>query len=158
MIAGFGHQIERTITIKDIGDMADNIQKEKTRAKPVRTRGGPEAVDVHVGSRVRQRRTMLGMSQEKLGEALGLTFQQVQKYETGNNRVAAGRLYEIATYFGRKVNDAFADVPAELSGRIKPIESKIDDQTQALIQDYETLTDPELRARIGGLEIGRAHV
>ena len=56
----------------------------------------PSPIDVHVGSRVRLRRTLLGMSQERLGEALGLTFQQVQKYERGANRVSASKLYEIA--------------------------------------------------------------
>ena len=56
----------------------------------------PNPVDRHVGSRVRMRRTLLGMSQERLGEALGLTFQQVQKYEKGTNRIGASRLNQIA--------------------------------------------------------------
>jgi len=56
----------------------------------------PNPIDKHVGSRVRMRRIMLGMSQEKLGEALGLTFQQIQKYEKGTNRVGASRLQQIA--------------------------------------------------------------
>ncbi len=56
----------------------------------------PHPIDVHVGARVRLRRTMLGMSQDKLGEALGLTFQQVQKYEKGANRIGASRLFQIA--------------------------------------------------------------
>jgi transcriptional regulator with XRE-family HTH domain len=56
----------------------------------------PDPVDVHVGSRVRLRRNMLGLSQEKLGEAIGLTFQQVQKYERGSNRIGASRLWELA--------------------------------------------------------------
>ena len=56
----------------------------------------PNPVDKYVGSRVRMRRIMLGMSQEKLGEALGLTFQQVQKYEKGTNRIGASRLQHIA--------------------------------------------------------------
>ena len=56
----------------------------------------PNPVDKHVGSRIRMRRIMLGMSQEKLGEALGLTFQQIQKYEKGTNRVGASRLSQIA--------------------------------------------------------------
>jgi transcriptional regulator with XRE-family HTH domain len=56
----------------------------------------PNPVDKYVGSRVRMRRIMLGMSQEKLGEALGLTFQQVQKYEKGTNRVGASRIQQIA--------------------------------------------------------------
>jgi transcriptional regulator with XRE-family HTH domain len=56
----------------------------------------PDPIDRHVGSRVRMRRVMLGMSQEKLGEALGLTFQQVQKYEKGTNRIGASRLQQIS--------------------------------------------------------------
>lgn len=56
----------------------------------------PSPVDVYVGSRIRLRRTLLGMSQERLGTALGLTFQQVQKYERGANRVGASRLYDLA--------------------------------------------------------------
>ena len=66
--------------------------------RPGRQRGDkPNPIDVHVGSRVRLRRNMLGLSQEKLGEAIGLTFQQVQKYEKGVNRVGAARLQQIAT-------------------------------------------------------------
>ena len=57
---------------------------------------GPNPVDKYVGSRVRMRRLMLGMSQEKLGDALGLTFQQIQKYEKGANRIGASRLQQIA--------------------------------------------------------------
>ncbi len=57
---------------------------------------GPNPVDLHVGARIRMRRRMQGVSQEKLAEALGLTFQQVQKYERGANRVSASKLYEIA--------------------------------------------------------------
>jgi transcriptional regulator with XRE-family HTH domain len=56
----------------------------------------PNPIDKHVGSRVRMRRMMLGMSQEKLGDALGLTFQQVQKYEKGSNRIGASRLQQIS--------------------------------------------------------------
>src|ERR1700689_1524778 len=57
---------------------------------------GPDPIDVNVGSRVRLRRNMLGLSQEKLGDALGLTFQQVQKYERGANRIGASRLLELS--------------------------------------------------------------
>ena len=64
------------------------------------TRKSPNPVDVHVGSRVRMQRMLIGMSQEKLGEALGLTFQQVQKYEKGTNRIGASRLYEIGAVLG----------------------------------------------------------
>jgi transcriptional regulator with XRE-family HTH domain len=60
------------------------------------TKKAPNPIDKHVGSRVRMRRMMLGMSQEKLGDALGLTFQQVQKYEKGTNRIGASRLQQIS--------------------------------------------------------------
>ena len=59
----------------------------------------PNPIDIHVGSRVRLRRMMLGMSQEKLGESLGITFQQVQKYEKGANRISASKLWDIARFF-----------------------------------------------------------
>ncbi len=74
---------------------------------------GPRPVDVHVGSRVRIRRTMLGMSQEKLAELIGLTFQQVQKYEKGANRMGSSRLWELSgvldvpvMYFFEGLDDA----------------------------------------------------
>jgi transcriptional regulator with XRE-family HTH domain len=57
---------------------------------------GPNPVDLHVGARIRMRRRLRGVSQEKLADALGLTFQQIQKYERGANRVSASKLYEIA--------------------------------------------------------------
>lgn len=71
----------------------------------------PNPIDVHVGSRVRLRRMMLGMSQEKLGEALGITFQQIQKYEKGTNRVGASRLQHIATVLKVPVSFFFEDAP-----------------------------------------------
>ncbi len=72
----------------------------------------PNPIDVHVGSRVRLRRMLVGMSQEKLGDMLGLTFQQVQKYEKGANRVGASRLYQISRILGVSVQFFFDDMPA----------------------------------------------
>jgi hypothetical protein len=66
----------------------------------VKNENGPERVDVHVGVRVRVLRTLKGLTQEKLGEALGLTFQQVQKYERGTNRISASRLHQIGGILG----------------------------------------------------------
>lgn len=71
----------------------------------------PNPIDVHVGSRVRLRRMMLGMSQEKLGEHLGITFQQIQKYEKGTNRIGASRLQAIARVMGVPVSFFFEDAP-----------------------------------------------
>ena len=74
----------------------------------------PHHIDVHVGGRVRLRRMMVGMSQERLGEKLGLTFQQIQKYEKGANRIGASRLYDIAQVLGVGVEFFFEDVPEEV--------------------------------------------
>ena len=71
----------------------------------------PNPIDVHVGSRVRLRRTMAKLSQEKLGEALGVTFQQVQKYEKGTNRIGASRMQQIAETLNVPISFFFADAP-----------------------------------------------
>ncbi len=84
--------------------------------------GRPRPVDVHVGSRVRLRRTMLGMSQVKLGAAIELTFQQVQKYERGTNRISASRLYQLSKVLKVPVSYFFDDMPPEIAqtGRRRP--------------------------------------
>jgi len=76
----------------------------------------PNPIDIHVGSRVRLRRMMLGMSQEKLGEQLGITFQQIQKYEKGTNRIGASRLQHIARVLNVPVSFFFEDAPASPGG------------------------------------------
>jgi transcriptional regulator with XRE-family HTH domain len=83
----------------------------------------PNPVDLHVGARIRLRRRMQGVSQEKLAEALGLTFQQVQKYERGANRVSASKLYEIAAALRAPVSyffDGLADPASETGDRQFP--------------------------------------
>ena len=79
--------------------------------------GKPNPIDVHVGARVRLRRTLLGMSQEKLGEALGLTFQQVQKYERGTNRIGASRLFDLSRVLEVPVSFFFDDMASEVAER-----------------------------------------
>ncbi len=71
----------------------------------------PNPIDVHVGTRIRLRRNMIGMSQEKLGDRLGITFQQIQKYEKGTNRVGASRLQSIASHLEVPVSFFFDDAP-----------------------------------------------
>ena len=75
----------------------------------------PNPIDVHVGNRVRMRRMLIGMSQERLGKELGLTFQQVQKYERGTNRISASRLYRIAQVLGVPVQYFFEDLPQSVA-------------------------------------------
>ena len=72
--------------------------------------GAPNPIDVHVGARIRMRRNLLGWSQEKLGNLLGLTFQQVQKYEKGLNRVSASRLWDFSTVLSIPVSFFFEDM------------------------------------------------
>src|ERR1700685_3645842 len=86
-----------------IADQAVGIDRE----------GRPSPIDVHVGSRVRLRRTLLGMSQEKLGNAVGLTFQQIQKYERGANRIGASRLFDMSRVLDVPVQFFFDDMPVE---------------------------------------------
>ena len=77
---------------------------KRRRRRRTALRDGPDPVDIHVGARVRERRVSLGMSQTKLGECLGLTFQQIQKYERGTNRLSASKLWALSHFF---------DVPIE---------------------------------------------
>lgn len=78
-------------------------------------------IDKHVGQRVRQARLLVDMSQEKLGEALKLTFQQVQKYEKGANRISASKLQEISITLGKPVAWFFPDAGADLAGNSDPL-------------------------------------
>ena len=126
----------------------------------------PSPIDVHVGTRVRLRRTLLGMSQERLGEALGLTFQQVQKYERGVNRVGASRLFDLSRVLDVPISFFFDDMPdslatafgAQPSGRrvagfADTQDSFADDtlnrrETLELVRAYYRITDPAVRKRV----------
>ena len=108
----------------------------------------PNAGDRHVGMRIRMRRTVLGMSQERLGELLGITFQQVQKYEKGTNRVGAGRLIDIAkalnvpiTYFFEGYANVASgdDIEGDLSQMMATREG------YALARAFAQMTDPTIR-------------
>jgi transcriptional regulator with XRE-family HTH domain len=123
----------------------------------------PSPIDVHVGSRVRLRRTLLGMSQEKLGEALGLTFQQVQKYERGVNRIGASRLFDLSRVLDVPIGFFFDDMPAEMGGNpntsrrhggFQEAQDGFEDdtlhrrETLELVRAYYRITDPSVRKRV----------
>src|SRR5579862_6394774 len=124
------------------------------RRRGRRKSDGPNPTDVHVGSRVRLRRNMMGLSQGKLGEALGLSFQQVQKYERGINRIGASRLYELSSVLGVGVSYFFAEMPEEvascaLPGAPSPVASEGEEsdpmmtrETLELARNYHGITDP----------------
>lgn len=145
-------------------EVADRPERE-SRSSPV---------DAHVGTRIRLRRTLLGMSQERLGEALGLTFQQVQKYERGVNRVGASRLFDLSRVLDVPIAFFFDDMPEPLAsaygaqgGPIGPRrsfgfadaqdafgatqaadESMNRRETLELVRAYYRITDPSVRKRV----------
>jgi transcriptional regulator with XRE-family HTH domain len=125
----------------------------------------PNPIDVHVGRRLRLRRTLLGMSQERLGELLGLTFQQVQKYERGVNRIGSSRLYELGQILDVPISFFFDDMPDEqlqANGRVlaglaeeaSPFEHDEEQlpldkrETLELVRAYYRIGDPALRKRL----------
>jgi transcriptional regulator with XRE-family HTH domain len=117
----------------------------------------PNPIDKHVGSRVRMRRMMLGMSQEKLGDALGLTFQQVQKYEKGTNRIGASRLQQISNILQVPVSFFFEgspNVPPRATGMSEaPSPAYVADflatsDGLALTKAFMRIKDSKLRRRI----------
>ena len=129
----------------------------KSKSRRGRGRGtGP--IDVHVGARLRQCRTLLGMNQTKLGNAIGVTFQQVQKYENGTNRISGSRLFALSRVFDVPVEYFFDDMPAEVAacspaqggGKAKKPPSYEPDpmtrrETLELVRAYYKITDPQIR-------------
>jgi transcriptional regulator with XRE-family HTH domain len=111
--------------------------------------GVPNPVDVHVGARVRTRRLLIGMNQETLARALGLTFQQVQKYEGGANRVSASRLSQIAEILGVPISYFFNDLEPEGAepslSEVASRERLHRPETIDLIRSYYAIADPEIR-------------
>ena len=124
------------------------------------------AVDMHVGKRVRLRRTLLGMSQEQLGASLNITFQQVQKYERGANRISASRLWDIGQILDVPINYFFDDMTDDIM-RSSPrrisrgAAHEIDDdnikdpmarrETLELVRTYYSIEKPKVRKRIAEL-------
>jgi len=124
--------------------------------------GRPNPVDVHVGKRVRLRRTLLGISQEKLGDAIGLTFQQVQKYERGANRIGSSRLFDLSRVLDVPVSFFFDDMPPEIAdsasvsgtesiapagdtGDADPLAKR---ETLELVRAYYRIKDPAIRKKL----------
>jgi transcriptional regulator with XRE-family HTH domain len=126
----------------------------------------PNPIDIHVGKRLRLRRTLLGMSQERLGDLLGLTFQQVQKYERGANRIGSSRLFELGRILDVPVSFFFDDLPEEMTGlavgyagpglaeagtgfehqnEMLPLDRR---ETLELVRAYYRIPDPAVRRRL----------
>ncbi|HEV8031635.1 MAG TPA: helix-turn-helix transcriptional regulator [Stellaceae bacterium] len=125
----------------------------------------PHPIDVHVGSRVRLRRLMLSMSQEQLGASIGLTFQQVQKYERGANRIGSSRLYYLGRVLDVPIEFFYSDVdpvraPAMPGGFAEPPAAAFDAdplrkrETIELVEAYYAIADSAVRRRL--FELARA--
>ena len=125
----------------------------------------PNPVDIHVGSRVRLRRMVIGMSQEKLGEKMGLTFQQIQKYEKGTNRIGASRLFQLAQILDVPVQFFFEEAPLRTGQG--PNGGFSESKTESFLLDFLNsreglelnrafvrITDPKVRRRV--IELVRA--
>jgi transcriptional regulator with XRE-family HTH domain len=115
----------------------------------------PNQIDKHIGSRVRARRIMLGMSQERLADALGLTFQQVQKYEKGVNRVGASRLLQIAGILDVNIEFFFEGLPGiqagGFSGDSLVAEFLTRSESDRLVRGFLRLKDDEARKKVADL-------
>ncbi len=109
----------------------------------------PNPVDVHVGTRVRLRRTLLGMTQTGLGQAIGLTFQQVQKYERGVNRIGSSRLYDLARVLDVPVNFFFDEMPKAIASKSGAASSGASDGAEVF--------DPDIVSKRETLELVRAY-
>lgn len=119
----------------------------------------PNPVDVHVGQRLRQRRVLVGLSQEKLARMVGITFQQVQKYERGANRIVASRLYQLArvldvpiSYFfdeltERAANDAGSPAAANAEKDILGHDVMAERETLDLVRTYYSIESEQIRRR-----------
>ncbi|MFZ5618309.1 MAG: helix-turn-helix domain-containing protein [Pseudomonadota bacterium] len=119
----------------------------------------PHPIDVHVGGRVRLRRTMLGMSQDRLADSLGLTFQQIQKYEKGVNRIGASRVFEISRVLGVPIQFFFDDYDAATGRSYGFAEAGADDGASMmellnspegvqLCKHFASIRDPKIRKRV----------
>ncbi len=125
---------------------------------PQTSQKSPHPIDKHVGSRIRMRRALLGMTQQRLADALHLTFQQVQKYEKGTNRVSASRLQQIATLLGVEVGffyEGASQVPGGSGAvdRQAVLLAEVSSSSEGvrLINSFARITDPDVRRRLADL-------
>tara|TARA_R110000787_G_scaffold144231_1_gene257978 strand:+ start:59110 stop:59613 length:504 start_codon:yes stop_codon:yes gene_type:complete len=132
----------------------------KKGSAPVRLPPGvAHPIDIHVGDRLRQRRTILGLTQEKLAESVGLTFQQIQKYERGANRIGASRLFQFSQLLGISINFFFDGLDQKMGDPAEGYRLGIDyrdnepperdemnrRETLELVRAYYRIVDPEKR-------------
>ena len=140
---------QRGPRLKKSSKESEQLEEPSAAPKYGRGTGVPNPIDVHVGARIRMRRLLLGMNQETLANALGLTFQQVQKYEGGANRVSASRLSAMADILGVPISYFFGDLrpdDAELSPEDRQWREYLQrPETIEFIRLYYAIADPKIR-------------
>ena len=116
------------------------------------TRRDPNYIDVHVGARIRMRRQLINMSQERLGELLGITFQQVQKYEKGSNRISASRLFYASKTLGVPVQFFFDGLPGSETGEglREPGSRLLTEQIEGAHSEQRTASEPREQVFVSG--------
>ena len=125
-----------------------------TRRRRTIQKDGPHPIDIHVGHRVRERRTLLGLSQSHLAEQVSLTFQQIQKYERGTNRISASRLWQLSEVLGVPISWFFEDVDGEAAPG-----DAIETKTETLkLARYFFACPPAIRRQVAGLIKAAAEV
>ncbi len=123
--------------------------------------GIPSPVDVHVGARLRERRTLLGLTQTKLGDALGVSFQQMQKYEKGTNRIGSSRLYDLTRVLDVPIEFFFDDMPTVVAASSPAVGGNktkkppnyepnpmAKRETLELVRAYYKISNPQVRKRL----------
>ncbi len=106
-------------------------------------KGQPNPVDIHVGEKLRSRRNLLGMSQEKLADAVGITFQQIQKYERGTNRVSASRLWQFSKVLGVSISYFFENFSDKKTGAALPNYGFADNEQDGFMGDEDPMSKKE---------------
>ena len=134
--------------------MTKEIVKRSSRGRT--PQGEPNPIDVHVGNRIRLRRTLLGLSQEKLASLLGLTFQQVQKYERGMNRVGASRLWDIGKVLEVPINFFYEDMDKSVASQ-SPRMFSLPDSQPAFLAEEDEVYDSDPMQRQETIELVKAY-
>lgn len=132
------------------------IVEKKIRKTELRSEN-PDPVDIHVGSRLRMRRNLVGLSQEQLGKSLGLTFQQIQKYERGINRMGSSRLFQIAKTLSVPVAYFFEELPSTTAGQGQPGFADNEQTPLGTAAAAEQQNDYDILRRRETLELIRAY-
>lgn len=137
--------------------MTDDSSELKPRRQPITAKEyGPDPIDIHVGKRLRLRRTLLSMSQEQLAAAVGVTFQQIQKYERGSNRVSASRLYDIARVLGVSISFFFEDISGDVTAN-RPTQNLPEEAGIELSERPSPAYESDEMSRSETLELARCY-